>query len=247
MSILSTQSVTKSFQYAHQPDASLSSFLFSRLTAQKSHREVLHPLTIEVQQGEVVALIGNNGAGKTTVLKLLAGLYEPTTGSKTVPQSLLYLGGASAGFPYRLTVRESIYYIGLLLGLSKKRVTEKYQAIIDFAELNEHEQTQIFQLSRGMSHRLYFSVITHLSLLQKPEIVLLDEVFSRGGDVAFRKKTEEKVTEYVQQGSTILFASHNLALVKRHATRVWWFDEGALRMDDTPEKALTAYREYIGL
>lgn len=241
MTCISLQHVTKSFQYTHtHPFAAL-------FSSAKYRKEVLHDTSTTVTAGEVVGLIGDNGSGKSTLLKLIAGLYKPTSGYITAPKDTFYLGGASGGFPLRLTVREAIYYIGTLLNLPKHTVEAKYDAILDFAELTPYETYQLYQLSRGMMHRLYFSLVTHLTLLPEPPLVLLDEVFTRGGDIAFRKKTEGTVHEYIARGSTVMFASHNMDLVLRHATRVWWLDGGVIHMDGDAKTVHSAYRNTVEL
>lgn len=186
----------------------------------------LEDINFEIRRGESVAFIGRNGAGKSTTLGLIAQVLKPTEGKVTVHgrvSPLLELGG---GFHPDLTGRENIILNGVLLGLSRKEVTQKESSIIEFSELEEFIDQPIRMYSSGMLARLGFAVVANLD----PEILLIDEVFAVG-DAGFQEKCRKKIAEFKVNGTTIILVSHSIADVKRLCDRVIWIENHRVKLD----------------
>lgn len=243
MKNISLQHVTKIFSLRTQNTESLFTTLLHFLSPKRRTRRhvALEDVSCSFSSGEVVGIIGNNGAGKSTLLKMIAGVFETTDGVLHVDGNILFIGGVSKAFPPRLTVQEITFLTGTMLGLSHKDITEKFDDIVAFAELEEYTGTQVYQLSRGMVHRLAFSVVVHCALEAKPDIVLLDEVFSKGGDIHFREKAQEKMEEFIASGATVIFVSHNMDVVKKYATRALWLEKGRIYKDGPAQEIVSQY------
>ncbi len=178
-------------------------------------------INFSLEKGDMLGIIGTNGAGKSTLLKAISGVMEPLEGyiSHTGKiSSLLELGG---GFEPKLNVRDNTYLRGALLGYSRAVMDEKYQEIIDFAELNDFQENLFSELSSGMRSRLGFSIASLLN----PDILILDEVLSVG-DGAFQKKSGKKMMEIINGGATTILVSHNLSQVRELCTKILWLHQG---------------------
>src|SRR6266568_3717580 len=172
-------------------------------------------VSFRISKGEVVGLIGRNGSGKSTILKITAGVYTPTSGSVRVHGTIAPLIELGAGFHHELTGRENILLNGLLLGLSKRDVMKRESQIIEFAELGEFIDVPVKQYSSGMYMRLAFAIATEVN----PDILLIDEILAVG-DGEFRRKCFERIEQFRTLGKTILFVSHDLASVRQFCDRV---------------------------
>ncbi|MCS7279964.1 MAG: ABC transporter ATP-binding protein [Thermodesulfobacteriaceae bacterium] len=219
-------------------------FLFSftkSLRAFKNSRfEALRDISFEVYRGETFGIIGRNGAGKSTILGLIAGVLKPTQGKVLVRgriASLLELGG---GFHWELTGRENIMLNGILLGLTREEVRKKMDAIIEFSELGEFIDQPIRVYSSGMLARLGFSVVAHLD----PEILLVDEILTVG-DINFQRKCLEKMLNFKKNGTTIVFVSHSMEDIKRLCDRVMWIENHNIKMIGEPEEVVSNYIKFV--
>ena len=168
----------------------------------------LKDVTFDVGQGEVVGIIGRNGAGKSTLLKILSRITEPTTGEINLRGRVASLLEVGTGFNAELTGRENIFLNGSILGMKKKEITQKFDEIVAFAEVDKFLDTPVKRYSSGMYVRLAFAVAAHL----EPEILLVDEVLAVG-DAGFQKKCLGKMSEVSKEGRTVLFVSHNMGAV----------------------------------
>ena len=180
-------------------------------------------VNFELKKGERLGILGLNGAGKSTLLKVIAGVYKATTGTVErhgVVAPLLELG---AGFDMQYTARENIYLYGAVLGYSREFIEEKFDEIIEFAELGKFVDVPLKNYSSGMKSRLGFAICTAV----KPDILILDEVLSVG-DAKFKKKSEKRVTDMFDDGVTVLFVSHSLAQVKRLCNKAIILDHGKM-------------------
>jgi lipopolysaccharide transport system ATP-binding protein len=195
-------------------------------------------VSLSVGHGEVLGIIGHNGAGKSTILKLLSGLMKPTSGMIDLNGSLSALIEVGAGFHPDLTGRENIYLNGAILGLSRGQVTKKFEQIVEFSGLSEFLDTPVKRYSTGMYARLGFSVAAHVD----SEILLVDEVLSVG-DYLFRKRCMDRMQEIVDSGSAVIFVSHDLDAISRFCTRAILLDRGRIVMRGTPKDVITAYFE----
>jgi lipopolysaccharide transport system ATP-binding protein len=198
----------------------------------------LEDISFSVGRGEVLGIIGHNGAGKSTILKLLSGLMKPTSGTIDVNGSLSALIEVGAGFHPDLTGRENIYLNGAILGLSRGEITRKFDQIVEFSGLSEFLDTPVKRYSTGMYARLGFSVAAHVD----SEILLCDEVLSVG-DYLFRKRCMERMQEIVDGGSAIIFVSHDLDAISRFCTRAILLDRGRIVARGIPKDVITAYFE----
>ncbi|HHL0109027.1 TPA: ABC transporter ATP-binding protein, partial [Escherichia coli] len=191
-----------------------------------------------VGKGEAVALIGRNGAGKSTSLGLVAGVIKPTKGTVTTQgrvASMLELGG---GFHPELTGRENIYLNATLLGLRRKEVQQRMDRIIEFSELGDFIDEPIRVYSSGMLAKLGFSVISQV----EPDILIIDEVLAVG-DISFQAKCIQTIRDFKNKGVTILFVSHNMSDVEKICDRVVWIENHKLREIGSAERIIELYKQ----
>src|SRR6266545_8325694 len=199
-------------------------------------------VSFEIARGEMVGIVGPNGSGKSTLLKLLAGIVHPTRGSVEVRGRLAALLELGAGFHPEISGRENIEINGLLLGLSRRQIAERFDEIVRFAELEEFLDAPLKTYSSGMAVRLGFSIAAH----SDPDVLLVDEVLAVG-DEAFSHRCLEKFAEFERAGKTILVVSHDLALVSERCRRAIWLDRGRLQADGPARETVTLYRERVAL
>ncbi len=203
-------------------------------------REVwaLKDVNFEVGEGEALGIIGPNGAGKSTILKLLAGIIEPTSGRIETRGRVSALIEVGAGFHWDLTGRENVYLNGSILGLTKREIDAKFDSIVEFAELEEFIDTPVKRYSSGMYTRLGFAVAADLD----PDILLVDEVLAVG-DAGFQHKCLNHMRSLLTSGRVVILVSHNLAAVSDLCTRAIVMSRGATRFDGDPGPAVAEYFE----
>ncbi len=200
--------------------------------------EALKGISFVIREGETVAIIGRNGSGKSTILKIIAGVYHPTAGNVRVSGQVGALIELGAGFHADLTGRENIILNGLLLGLSKQEIQSREPEILDFAGLGEFIDSPVKQYSSGMFMRLAFSVATEVN----PDILLIDEILAVG-DEEFQKKCSKRIEEFRGRGKTIIFVSHSLAAVRQLCQRALLIDSGMLLADGPADEVVAAYEQ----
>jgi lipopolysaccharide transport system ATP-binding protein len=200
----------------------------------------LRDVSLRVEAGESVGLIGHNGAGKTTVLRLLAGITRPTRGHARTSGRLASLINLGAGFHPELTGRENIFLNGVILGLSRREVKARFDEIVDFADLGPYIDTPLKRYSSGMYARLGFAVAAHVD----PDVLLVDEVLSVG-DVAFQDRSIRKMLSFRDSGRAILFVSHNLSAVEMMCQRAVWLDHGTVRQAGPTAAVVRAYLDAV--
>jgi len=232
--------VTKHYPLYHLFAGGFKSFISELpFRLQKLRRDrftALEKISFKIAQGESVAIIGRNGAGKSTILSLIAGVIKPSEGIVYVRERVspfLELGG---GFHSDLTGRENVILNAVLMGLSRRKVALKLDAILEFAELGVYVDQPIRTYSSGMLARLGFSIISQID----PKLLLIDEVLAVG-DEAYREKCYNLIEELRNQGVTIIFASHNVFEVKRLCNRAIWIDNHLLRSDSDAHSVLEDY------
>ena len=198
-------------------------------------------ITFSLYEGDMLGIIGSNGAGKSTLLKAVSGIMIPTEGSVKVNGKVAALLELGSGFDEDLTVKENAYLRGAMLGYTRSFMNEKYEDIIEFAELKEFEDRSFKHLSSGMKSRLAFSVAS----LVQPEILILDEVLAVG-DGSFRRKSEEKMREIIHSGATTILVSHSLNQVEEMCNKILWLDKGkqVVFSDDVHQICLD-YQEFL--
>lgn len=210
-----------------------------RNTSPKGEFWAVKDVSFDVVAGEAVGLVGANGHGKSTLLKLIAGVLLPDEGEVKVHGGVAPLIELTGGFEGELTARENVYLTGGLHGLPKEAIDERFEQIIDFAELHDFVDTPFRHFSSGMKVRLGFSVVT---TLDEP-IVLVDEVLAVG-DKKFREKCYGRMDELLSGGRTLFMVSHNEQDLKRFCTRGLYIRHGELIVDGPLDESLTAYNEY---
>lgn len=202
----------------------------------------LNTINLTIKQSEKVAILGDNGSGKTTFLKLIAGITEPSFGKVQCLGKVVSLIDITAGFHQDFSGRENIYLNAVLLGFDSKVVKSLEQEIIVFAGLNRFIDQPLYTYSSGMMMRLGFSIAIHAN----PDILILDEGFIVG-DQDFQKKAYDKVEEMFSEGKTIIISSHILSILKRLCNRFIWLDSGQIKMDGGKEVILAYKKKRLGL
>ena len=199
----------------------------------------LKHISFNVHRGEVVGLVGTNGSGKSTMLKVIAGVLEPSEGECSVRGNIAPLIELGAGFDPELTARENIYLNGALLGYTKEFIDASFDDIIEFAELKDFVDMPLKNFSSGMVARIAFAIAT----ITEPDILIVDETLSVG-DVFFQQKCERRIQHFIESGDvTVLFVSHSMEQVERICQRAVWIEKGDLRMDGPVDEVCKAYHD----
>ncbi|MBO5374990.1 MAG: ABC transporter ATP-binding protein [Clostridia bacterium] len=205
----------------------------------KKKKEILKEISFEVKKGESVGLIGHNGAGKTTILKIITGIIDPTSGSVKVRGSVAPLLNLGAGFDYEATARENIYLNGAILGYTNKEIKSKFDSIVKFAELEDYIDVPLKNFSSGMVARLGFAIAIDV----EPDILLVDEILAVG-DENFRLKCAQKIEELQKNGVTFIIVSHNMNQIKKLCQRTVWIENGKVVMQGDSIEVCDKYQEY---
>jgi teichoic acid transport system ATP-binding protein len=199
-------------------------------------------VSFEVPAGSVYGVIGPNGAGKTTLFRTIAGIFPPTAGRISLFGRVTPLLSLGVGFNRELSGRENILLGGLAAGLEQTYIKQRYQQIVDFADIGEAIDQPMRTYSSGMFGRVAFSIAAHLD----PEIILIDEALS-AGDASFRRKSLQKIVELCQRECTVMIVSHGLEIVKALSSRCLWIDHGTIRDEGEPGEVISAYLESEGV
>lgn len=210
--------------------------LFKGKRKNKNDFWALKNVDLEIKKGEVVGFVGSNGAGKSTLLKVVAGVMKPTEGFVETNGNVCPMIELGAGFDMELTARENIYLNGAILGYTKEFITKKFDDIVEFAELKDFLEVPVGNFSSGMLARLAFSIATVVD----PEILIVDEILSVG-DMAFQKKSGDKMKSMINGGTTVLFVSHSIDQIKDICDRVIWLEHGKVQMDGKSEDVCEEY------
>mgnify|MGYP002593018021 CR=1 FL=1 len=197
----------------------------------------LKNISFKVKPGEVVGLVGTNGSGKSTMLKIIAGVLEASEGECIVRGNIAPLIELGAGFDLELTARENIYLNGTVLGFSPKYLDEKFDEIVEFSELQNFLDVPLKNYSSGMVARIGFAIAT----ITKPDILIADEVLSVG-DFLFQQKCEKRMKELMAGGTTVILVSHSIEQIERMCSKVAWLSHGHLKMNGDTETVCAAYK-----
>jgi len=236
--------VSKKFRKGEMYDSlrdlipSLGSRLFRKWSAERARREfwAVKDVSFDVKKGEAFAIVGSNGAGKSTILKLLSRIMKPTSGNLMVAGRLSALIEVTAGFHPDLTGRENIYLNGTILGMTRSEIDAKFDEIVAFSGLEEFLDTPVKRYSSGMYVRLAFAVSAHL----EPEILIVDEVLAVG-DAQFQKKCLGKMKDVSEHGRTVIFVSHNMHSIYSLCTSGFLLSEGILVERGDIDKVVNSY------
>ncbi|MDR1961291.1 MAG: ABC transporter ATP-binding protein [Gracilibacteraceae bacterium] len=240
--IIEAQDVSVKYIMGDFKEMGLKEYLIKRVKGDMIFKELwaLRDVSFHVERGDLLGIIGSNGSGKSTILKVLAGIMPPTKGDIRVNGRVAPLLELAAGFDEEMTIRENVFLRGALLGYSRDFVAERYDGIIDFSELKEYEDVAFRKLSSGMKSKLAFSLASFVT----PDVLILDEVLSVG-DIAFQKKSEARMQELMSHGVTTILVSHSLSQIREMCTKVLWIEKGEMRGIGATEEICAAYEEYM--
>jgi len=242
MNAIEVTDVTKTYrkyarrkQFATLKSAILSGTLVNDLNPDETFH-ALKGVSFAVRPGSTFGIVGRNGSGKSTALKLVAGITKPTTGTVSVQGRISALIELGAGFHPEISGRENVFINGIMLGLSKREITRRFDEIVEFAELEDFIDAPVKTYSSGMYMRLGFAVAIHVD----PDVLLVDEVLAVG-DEAFTHKCLDKFAEFRRRNRTVLLVTHSLNLVERFCDEALWLNEGRARATGDPRRVVSAY------
>lgn len=240
--MIQVANVSKDFMLPHLRQTTIKSkvlHMFRRSTSVET-QHVLHDVTFEVRRGEFFGVVGRNGSGKSTMLKIMAGIYPPTSGYVSVYGKLVPFIELGVGFHPELSGRENVYLNGAMLGFSKREVDAMYDDIVDFAELRDSMDQLLKNYSSGMQVRIAFSIATRA----KTDILLVDEVLAVG-DAAFQQKCFDHFRGLKEKGTTIVFVTHDMKAVREFCDRVILIEKGRIAAEGAAEEVAEKYLEIV--
>lgn len=205
------------------------------------HYRGLDGINLTINRGEVIGVIGRNGSSKSTLLKVMAGIFAPDEGTVFIDGDISLLSGVGQGMNKHLTGRENIHLYGSILGHSKETMDSLTEQIIEFSELHDFIDEPLRTYSSGMRARLGISVATAV----KPDLLLIDEVLGVG-DPGFKKKSQEKIRKMMDDSNTVIIVSHSFGLLKEICDRMIMMEKGRIRIIGTPEEVISKYKQIEG-
>lgn len=197
----------------------------------------LSDVSVNIEKGSVFGIVGLNGSGKSTLLKCISGILKPTNGKITVKGSIAPLIELGAGFDLDLTARENIYLNGSILGYSRKQINEKFPEIVEFSEMQDFLDVPMKNYSSGMVARVGFAIAT----ITKPDILIVDEILSVG-DFLFQQKCEDRISNLMNGGTTVIIVSHSIEQIEKLCTKVMWLEKGKIKMIGDTMTVCEAYK-----
>ncbi len=236
--MVEVKDVTMKFHMNNDKIMSLKEYVTASLRGIVKYEEftALDHVSFNVRKGETLGLIGRNGAGKSTALKVISGILKPTEGEVITHGNVVPMLELGSGFDMDLTGRENIYLNGAILGYSEAFLKSKYEEIVGFSELGEFINNPIRNYSSGMFARLAFSIAT----VVRPEILIVDEILSVG-DASFQEKSRARMLELMSGGTTVLLVSHNLDQIREMCSHVVWLEHGKIKMFGEAKETCDAY------
>ncbi|KAF6245746.1 ABC transporter ATP-binding protein [Nitrosopumilus sp. b2] len=236
------KNVSKHFRLYHEKRTTMYEAIFGIINRKPYYEtlQVLDNVSFDVKKGESFGIVGKNGSGKTTLLRILSHIFHPDSGSIEVNGTIVPVLALGLGFHPELTAVTNIYQSSILLGLSKRKISQHVDDIIKFAELEKFADTKIKNFSSGMQMRLAFSTAVQVD----PEILLLDEVYAVG-DVNFQKKCFETVLDFKKQGKSIIFVSHDMGDIKRISDRAMFLNRGKISSIGNPDTVIEDYLNFM--
>jgi ABC-2 type transport system ATP-binding protein len=214
--------------------------LFNGQYRQPAKKMVIDNIDLTINRGDKVGIIGANGSGKSTMLKLISGILQPTSGTVRVKGAVAPLIELGAGFDTELTVMDNIILYGVMLGYSQLAMKSRAKAILEFAELETYASIPVKGLSSGMTARLGFAIATDVT----PNILILDEVLSVG-DISFKNKCRQRMNEFWRDDVTILLVSHSMDMICENCHKVIWLERGQVKMIGQTQDVIDQYLECV--
>jgi ABC-type polysaccharide/polyol phosphate transport system ATPase subunit len=233
--------ISMHFQMPGDRLTSLKEYVIKFLKGQLKFKKfvALDHVNFEVKKGEVMGLIGHNGAGKSTILKVISGILKPTTGNVVLRANVVPMLELGSGFDLEMTGRENIYLNGAILGYSEAFLKSKYEEIIEFAELGDYIDQPVRTYSSGMKMRLGFAINVNI----EPDVLVIDEALAVG-DASFKRKCKDKIKEIMGKGTTVLYVSHSADSVREICPRSIYLRKGTVIFDGPTNETLKVYQEY---
>jgi ABC-type polysaccharide/polyol phosphate transport system ATPase subunit len=242
--VINLDSISVRYRVPQERFGTMKEYLIRRLQGRVNHKDfwALKDVSLKIRQGEVFGVVGRNGAGKSTMLKVVSRVLRPTKGRVRIFGRVSPLLELGAAFHHELTGRENVFLNASLLGYSQKEVEDRFPKIVEFADIGGFIDAPLRTFSTGMVARLGFSIAT----AWEPEILVLDEVLAVG-DEAFQAKCHERINYFRDRGTTVLLVSHNTRVVSSICQRATWIDQGEIQAIGEPEEIVRKYRgEQIG-
>ncbi|WP_207670653.1 MULTISPECIES: ABC transporter ATP-binding protein [unclassified Clostridium] len=241
MNVVEVKNVTMNFNLPKEKVDSLKEYFIKLVKHQLMFEKfvALDNVSFEIARGDVFGIVGFNGAGKSTILKIISGIIAPSEGSVVVDGTIAPLIELGAGFDMELTARENVFLNATVLGYSPDFIKSKYDEIIDFAELREFQDVAVKNFSSGMVARLGFAIATVVT----PDILIVDEILSVG-DYLFQEKCERRIDEMMRGGTTVILVSHAITQIEKLCNRVLWLDHGKVKMCGPMAEVTEQYKHY---
>jgi len=238
--MIEVNDVHMKFNLASEKLDSFKEYLIKTLKREVTYEEfwALKGVSFQVEKGDALGLIGLNGSGKSTMLKVIAGVLKPTKGTVAVNGSVAPLIELGAGFDADLTARENVFLNGAILGHPRHEMEKHYDDIVEFSELGNFMDVPVKNFSSGMVARLAFAIAT----IGTPDILIVDEALSVG-DFRFQQKCEQRIQRMIDQGSTILFVSHSIGQVESLCNKIVWLDHGLVKMSGDVKTVCEEYKK----
>jgi len=238
--IIKLDNISMHFNMANEKVDNLKEYFIKIMKKQLFFKDftALDNVNVEIKRGEVFGIVGRNGAGKSTLLKIIAGVLKPTTGSIKINGTMAPLIELGAGFDIDLSAKENVFLNGAILGYSEKEMKQKYDEIVEFSELKDFMNVAIKNFSSGMYARLGFSIATAV----RPDILIVDEILSVG-DMHFQKKCQERISNMMKSGTTVVIVSHSIGQIEELCDRVLWIEHGKVHMLGETEEVCTEYKK----
>lgn len=240
--VIKFKNVSKAFKIPHEKKDTLKAYFIDLLRNLDFETfNALDNVNFSVYKGECLGVIGSNGSGKSTILKVASGIYLPTSGNVGVLGRISPFIELAIGFQYDLTGKDNIYLYGAILGMDREEIYSKYEEIVKFSGIEKFIDQKMKNYSSGMQMRLAFSIISHTDA----DILLIDEALAVG-DENFQKKCIDKIKEFKSVGKTIIFVSHDLDQIKKICDRVVWLEKGTIKAIEKSNKAVSLYLNEAG-
>lgn len=237
--VIEVNNVTMRFNMSKETVDSLKEYFIKMMKKQLFYEQftALSDVSFNIEKGDVFGIVGFNGAGKSTILKVISGILQPTEGSVKIDGTIAPLIELGAGFDMDLTARENIYLNGTVLGFSPEFIDSKYDEVIEFSELSEFQDVAVKNFSSGMLARLGFAIATVVT----PDILIVDEILSVG-DFLFQQKCENRISQMMKNGTTVIIVSHSIEQIEKLCNKVVWLEKGKVKMLGDTKEVCNAYK-----
>lgn len=238
--IIDVSDVTMQFHMNNDKILSLKEFVTTALSGKLKYNQftALDNVSFKVNKGETIGLIGRNGAGKSTMLKVISGILKPTSGKVECKGNIVPMLELGSGFDMDLNGRENIFLNGAILGYDEEFLKQKYNEIVEFSELEQFIDMPLRNYSSGMMARLAFSIASVIN----PEILIVDEILAVG-DADFQEKSKKRMLQMMGGGTTVLFVSHNIEQIEEICKRVVWLEHGKVKCIGNAKEVCNLYKQ----